>query len=236
MSPQRGPELPYTVVAAVTPYGGGWLVASAKMHAATFAPEQPRGYSTFLEVLEERPAFSVIVVNAPIGYMDSPSDGPRVCDTEARRLLGRRGTAVQNAPTRLDLNSPELCPQSRLGAVSRVLLPRYREVALEMASYRQRVVYEGHPELSFYQLNENRPLLWSKRREEGRQERRSLLEKKVSGANKIIDADIKGAPEKHLLDLAALLWSSRRILGRAAVRIPREGEWDSEGLREELVY
>ena len=42
------------------------------------------------------------------------------------------------------------------------MIPRYREVAAEMSPYRQRVVYEGHPELSFYQLHKDTPLTTSK--------------------------------------------------------------------------
>ena len=43
--------------------------------------------------------------------------------------------------------------------MSATLLPRYKEVATEMSPFRQRVVYEGNPELSFYQLNQDNPLV-----------------------------------------------------------------------------
>lgn len=236
MTARRGPDLPYKVVAGVTPWGAKWVVASAKMHAATFAPEQPRVYESFIEVLSERPSFSSIVVNAPIGYVEKPGLGVRTCDREARAMLGRRGAAVHNAPTRASLTEGSPSIGDRLDAVSLVLLPRYCEVAAEMSPYRQRVVYEGHPELSFYQLNENAPLRWSKKIEEGRKERRTILERKMPGANKILDAELKGVPLKHLMDCGALLWTARRVFGHAAVRVPSEGEWDSEGLRMELVF
>ena len=48
-----------------------------------------------------------------------------------------------------------------------VLLRRYREVAAEMAPYRQRTVFEVHPELSFFQLNGDVPLRWTKKFEVG---------------------------------------------------------------------
>jgi predicted RNase H-like nuclease len=205
------------------------------MHAATFAPEPPKMYSTFIEVLSERPSFSVIVVNAPIGYPDESSEGARTCDRQARAMLGRRGAAVHNAPSRAVLNGGDLSPEGKLDAVSAMLLPRYREVAAEMSPYRQRVVYEGQPELSFYQLNGNAPLRWSKKVEQGREERRGVLLAKMMGADKIIDADLKRVPKKHLYDAAALLWTARRVFGHAALRLPSEAEWDSEGLRMELV-
>jgi len=206
------------------------------MHAVTFAPEEPKIYSTFLEILSERPSFSIIVVNAAIGYLDGPEPGVRTCEREARAMLGRRGSAVHNAPTRAAMKDSVLRADSGVDAVTRVLLPRYREVADEMSPYRQRVVYEGHPELSFYQLNGDHPLRWSKKTDAGHRERRAVLEKKIPGINKIIDVEFRGVPRKHFLDLAALLWTSRRVFGHAAIRLPYEAEWDSEGLRKELVY
>ena len=235
MSSRRGPDLPYKVVAGVTPWGKRWIVASAKMHAATFAPEQPKIYPAFIEVLDERPSFSVIVVNAPIGYIESSNTDVRTCDREGRAILARRGAGLHNAPTRAMMQDGAQLSDGRLDAVTAVLLPRYREVAAEMSPYRQRVVYEGQPELSFYQLNGEMPLRYSKKIEDGREERKTLLEKRIPGIDKIIDAEMKGVPKKHLYDVSALLWTARRVFGHAAVRLPSEAEWDSEGLRMELV-
>jgi predicted RNase H-like nuclease len=123
-----------------------------------------------------------------------------------------------------------------LDAVTRTMLPRYREVALEMSPYRQRVVYEGHPELSFYQLHKDTPLKRSKVITEGREERRVILAEKIRGSERYLEADAVAAPQKHIYDSFALLWTARRVFGHAAKRIPTEPEWDSEGLRMEIVY
>ncbi|TAN26854.1 MAG: DUF429 domain-containing protein, partial [Actinomycetota bacterium] len=179
MSPRRGPDLPYSIVAGVTPWKTRWLVTSAKIAGATFAPEEPRLYGSFAEILSESPTYSQIVINAPIGYIDRPGSGARTCDQKARALLARRGSTVHTPPSRAALQDQTHQIMDRLDAVSAALLPRYREVAAEMSPYRQRVVYEGHPELSFYQLNGDRPLQWSKNSEMGRTERRMLLEKKI---------------------------------------------------------
>jgi predicted RNase H-like nuclease len=236
MVSRRGPDLPYKVVAGVTPWRAKWLVASAKMHAATFAPEPPKIYDSFLEVLNERPQFVTIVVNAPIGVIDSTELGVRSCDRIARSLLGRRGAAVHNAPTRDVLTTGQHSSGDQIDAVTKTLLPAYRELASEMSPYRQRVVYEGNPELSFYQLNSNRPLRRSKKIEVGRDERRMVLVNKMPGAEKILDSELRGVPKKHLFDAAALLWTARRVYGHAAIRIPSDAEWDSEGMRMEFVY
>ncbi len=236
MSPQRGPVLPYNIVAGVVPVRKKWLVASAKMAGSTFAPEDAKMYDTFRDVVDARPAFAAIVVGAPIGYRDHLSDPPRAADVAARKLLGRRAMTIRRPPTRETIGRGNAVAEDHLDAISATILPVLLEVAGEMSGYRQRVVYEGSPELSFYFMNAETPLLWSKRREEGRRERRELLESKVPGIHRVIDSTVPGASVQHLLDAAALLMTARRVQTRAAKRIPRDAEWDSEGIRMEYVY
>src|SRR3984957_4832691 len=118
MASRQGPDLPYSVVAGVTPCAPGWLVASAKLNGATFAPEAPRVLSTFAEVLDERPSFSVIALNAPVGYVDDVHNGGRTCDRMARALLGRRGSTIHNAPTRSSLQYDSAVTEDGLDAVT----------------------------------------------------------------------------------------------------------------------
>ena len=224
------------MVAGVTPCPGGWLVASAKMQGSNFAPEPPKVYPAFLEVLDERPSFEVIVVNVPIGYRDATGQPGRVCDGEARAMLGRRGSSIRNAPTRMVMNGDMTWRQAGLDAVTGTMLPRYREVALEMSPFRQRVVYEGNPELSFFQINRDSPMTRSKRTEMGREERRAILLERLPGINKVLDANLPRVSPKHLFDASALLWTARRVFGRAAKRLPSNADWDSEGMRMEIVY
>lgn len=236
MSPRRGPDLPYSVVAGVTPFNDKWLVASAKLAGSTFAPETPKIYDSFLEVLGERPAFSIVVLNVPIGFLDTPELGGRTCDRQARALLRRRGTSVHNAPSRAVFDGRVDDGKDGLDAVTRTMMPRYREVAKEMSPFRQRVVYEGHPELSFFQLHKDIPLKRSKVITEGREERRVVLVDKIRGSERYLDDKVVAAPQKHVYDAFALLWTARRVFGHAAKRIPVDPEWDSDGLRMEIVY
>ncbi len=231
----RGPELPYDLVAGVKPCATGWLVASAKVHGTTFAPDEPKVYETFVDVLDERPSFAILALNAPVGYLDAFAHGGRICDRDARVLLGKRGAAIQNAPIRSQVEEGANGAVEGLNAVSRVLLPRYREVATEMAPFRQRSVYEVHSELSFFQLNDDVPLRWSKRTEAGREERRALLGKRVPGVERILGAELPRVPFSHLLDVAAFLWTARRLFARAGVRVPEDPQWDEAGLRMEIV-
>lgn len=235
MPARPGPELPYSVVAGVTPCAPGWLVASAKLNGATFAPEGPRVLGSFAEVLDERPSFSVIALNAPVGYIAENRNGGRTCDRMARALLGRRGSTVHNAPTRASVEAGTGGTGDHLDAVTNVLLRRYREVAAEMAPYRQRTVFEAHPELSFFQINGDVPLRWSKKFEAGMEERNALLRKRVPGIERVLEAELDDVPVSHLLDVAAMLWTARRIFAHAGTRLPSDPEWDEQGLRMEFV-
>jgi predicted RNase H-like nuclease len=231
----HGPELPYSLVAGVTPCGPSWLVAPAKLQGTIFAPENPQLISPFSEVIDQRPAFAAIALNAPVGYLDIAKAGGRTCDREARALLGpRRGSSIQSAPVRSSTNELEFLPD-HLDAVSKTLLPRYREVAAEMAPFRQRSIYEVHSDLCFYELNDGEPMQWPKHSEKGVAERRALLEARFPGVARILSAELPGATIGHLLDVAAFLWTARRIFNRAAIRMPRDAEWDEQGLRMEIV-
>ena len=204
---RHGPNLPYSLVAGVTPCRGGWLIASAKLQGTVFAPEDPVRVEAFIEVVDMRPAYSTIALNAPIGGLNQAVVGGRTCDREARALLGRRGASIKSAPVQIDTGREiDLLPD-HLDAITRTLLPRYQEVAAEMAPFRQRTIFEVHSDLSFYQLNGDVPLRWSKHSEKGMQERRGLLEEKVPGVTRILDAEVPGASAAHLLDAAAFLWT-----------------------------
>jgi predicted RNase H-like nuclease len=190
--------------------------------------------ASFTEVLDERPTFAVIALNAPVGYVEGIQGG-RTCDRMARALLGRRGSTVHNAPTRASLDDDVVLADDHLDAITNVLLRRYREVAAEMAPYRQRTVYEVHPELSFFQINSDEPLRWSKKTEAGFAEREALLRKRVPGVERVLETELEGVPASHMLDVAAILWTARRIFARAGTRLPTDPEWDEQGLRMEFV-
>jgi predicted RNase H-like nuclease len=139
----------------------------------------------------------------------------------------------------LAINGTEPPETLGLDAVTAALLPHYSEVAREMAPYRQRTVYEVHPELSFFQLNDDQPLGSSKRSAAGRSQRRQLLERRIPGVERILDSSLPSSNRQlrqdQLLDATACLWTARRILARAVTRLPADPVWDSQGLRMEIV-
>jgi len=237
----RGSHLPYRTLAGVVPVPKGWLMASAKLQGITMAPEQPQVVSTFLEVLDYKPAFQVVALFSPVGLLDEPDSRGRTCDREARALLGRpRSGAVLSAPVRASLKCdsyPEAKEVNggRLSAIGWRMLKRTAEVHEQMAPYWQRTISEVHPELSFFQLNDDRPVRFSKHTRAGRDERRALLDGRMPGVERIIGEKIPGATLAQLLDAAACLWTARRVIARGVVHLPENPEWDSEGIRMEFV-
>lgn len=239
--PQRGAPLPYRTLAGVVPFPRGWLVASAKLQGITMSPEEPQIFNAFLDVLDYKPAFQVIAVFTPIGLLDRPSPGGRNCELAARRLLGwPRAGAIASAPARPALTRTryEEAVEANGGTLSPLVWRQRRhisEVDKDMAPYWQRTVFEVHPELSLYQLNDSEPMRYSKRSQRGRQERRELLSGKFPEIERILAVHLPAISEVRLLDAAACLWTARRIISRSVERLPEDPEWDSQGIRMEII-
>jgi predicted RNase H-like nuclease len=209
------------------------LVIGGKLQGITLAAETPVVASSILDVLDRRPGYEIIMLHAPVGLLEEPRPRGRQCDQDARRVLGMpRAGAIVTPPARSTTNSGAF---DGLNPIQRALLPRITEVAKEIQPYHQRTVYEGHPELSFYQLNEDVPMRYSKHMEAGREERRALLTWKLPGIERALDERVERARSSHVLDAAALLWTARRVAARAVRRLPEDPEWDQQGLRMEIV-
>jgi predicted RNase H-like nuclease len=240
MRPQRagGPSLPYQLVCGVEPCPGGWLVSGAKLQATNLAPEEPAVFGRFIDLLDYRPAYAVIALHLPIGLVSHHQRGGRLCDQAARHLLGwPRSAAISSPPSRHELASWQAGAEDGVGlsVVTRSLMPRLVEVYEHIASYHQRTVFEVHPELSFYQLNGDRPLRFSKHTSAGRSERIALLTARLPGIDRMLGTELTGALLTHRIDAAAGLWTARRIMARAVTRITEDPEWDDEGLRMEFL-
>jgi predicted RNase H-like nuclease len=233
---RRGPDLPYKLLASVLPLAHGWLVATARLQGITAFPVTPEVYDTFVDVLDARPAFDVIALHLPLGLPSERTPGGRTCDREARKLVGfTRGGALFSPPTREQLSDFKAGRPVEASPIVQFLLPRIVEVYEEIAPYRQRTVFEVHSETSYYQLNDDQPLRFGKHLEAGREERRELLERRMQGIDAVIDAELPRVGRHHLLDAAVGLWTARRIISRAATRLPEDPEWDEDGLRMEIL-
>lgn len=236
----RGSHLPYRVLAGVVPCPGGWLAATAKLQGITLSPEEPQVFASLIDLLDYKPAYQVIALFAAIGLPDQPTALGRTCDRDARRLLGSpRSAAIVSAPARslLDIKTyaEAVAEAGHLSVIAWRLLPKLAEVDRNLAPYWQRTVFEVHPELSFYQLGNDQPLRYPKHSEAGREERRARVVPRIPGVERILDARLPKVSSAHLLDATACLWTARRIVSRAVDRLPEDPEWDSQGLRMEII-
>jgi predicted RNase H-like nuclease len=234
-------QLPYKVVAGVTPCATGWLVTSAKLQGVTLLPEDAFVLKTLEEVIDYRPSFTVIALDMPIGLPDDPLPrGFRACDREARDLLGwPRRAGVDPVPSRKALGAGSFEDAQRVEPwISPVEYRRFkwiRETEEQIQPYRQRTVYSVNPELTMYLLNSDQPMRFAKHSPAGFDERLHLLNLRLPGIEAVVKGRTKGASRMNLLDAAAVLWTARRIAGKVVSRLPQDPEWDSTGLRMELV-
>jgi predicted RNase H-like nuclease len=238
---QRGPSLPYQVLAGAVPCRAGWLVASGKLVGIQVFPEEPTVVATFRDIIDAIPAYAVIAVTLPIGLPSKPSRRGRGADVAAREILGfPHAGAIGSTPTRksLDAKDYEAARKANGGQLDIVTWQQFakiREVDQEMQPYLQRRIFEVRPELSFFQLAEDKVLKHSKDTAAGQKERKALLLERMPGSERIIQASLKGIRGGQLVDAAVALWTARRIFARAVSRVPADPEWDDNGLRMEIV-
>ncbi|MDT7539163.1 MAG: hypothetical protein QOI82_2748 [Actinomycetota bacterium] len=234
-----GPELPYKLIGGVEPCPGGWLVVSARLQGITAHPQEPEVFPTFAEILDYRPSFEVIAVHCHLSFPEEDTKSGRTCDRLARQLLGwPRSGAIGSPPSRqyMRTHDHDLRARKGLNPINARMMRRYAEVAEEMQPYRQRQVFEVHPELSFYQLNDDKPMQHGKHTPEGIEERRRLVVAKIPGAADVLDFELGGGVTAvHLLDAMADMVTARRIAARAVTRLPEDPEWDEQGVRMELL-
>lgn len=208
---------------------GGWIVVDeGRAWVAT----------TFPEVVASLPDDTMIGIDIPIGLLDEHVPGGRVCDREARRLLGPgRGSSVFSAPPRPALTVRSL-PEAQAAGFPMTLqslniLAKVAEVDTAIDPALQQRVHEVHPELAFVALAGGIPLHHSKRRAAGRAERRDLLDR-----HRIpVPVLPRGAAVDDLLDACAAGWSAGRIERHVAERVPDDGpRFDTRGLRMEICW
>jgi predicted RNase H-like nuclease len=170
----------------------------------------------------------VIAVDIPIGLLEEAMPGGRVCDQEARRLLGQpRARSVFSPPVRAALRY-ENDYQKALGE-NRKSSSHYVGISKQAHSLFQKIseanalpeeqlntrIYEVHPEVCFFQMNDCKPLQHSKKakQEAGIKERRAVLERTgfKTFVSEILDRRPPGVSKDDALDALAACWTAVRI-------------------------
>lgn len=233
--------LPYKPIAGVVPCAAGWLVQPARLLGVTILPEEPFVLPILADVIDYRPSYTYIVLDVPVGLPEVPFGGYRRCDKAARELLGwPRRVAIPPVPSREALYAPSLdkamAAEPWLTPLGHRRFRWIREADEEMQPFHQRRVFSASPELSFLLVNADAPTRTSSYWKDGPAERLELLRERLPGLRAIATrTPPKGSSLRHVLNASALLWTARRIAGKAISRLPLDPQWDERGRRMELV-
>jgi predicted RNase H-like nuclease len=225
-------------VAGVDGCRAGWV--AFKVEASSLA--------TSVEVvdlptlLRHRPSdLAFLGIDIPIGLLD----GSRACDKAARKLLGQpRGTSVFAAPCRAALTAKT---HAEASAINRQKTGRglsqqafgigrkIKEVDDAMTPDCQQWAFEVHPEVCFWALNGDRPMVPNKKTKEGLAERLALLSPLFPEIHQRLDTRLPGVGKDDLLDAAAAAWTAfRRHRGESICVCPTER--DDRGLAATIYY
>ena len=154
-------------------------------------------FATILALWERHADASLILIDVPIGLPEGP--GGRRCDTEAKRLLGNRHSCVFPTPCRQAVYAEtyrEACEINMqqigksLSLQTWQITHRIREVDefLSQRDNARRSLREMHPEICFYGLSGGRALSHSKKKRQGRLERRNVLNSIYPQSDEVIHA------------------------------------------------
>lgn len=219
---------------------GGWYVAVWDTDAGAVSGQVCRDFTSVLDVTVDCAA---VGVDIPIGLADS---GVRLCDVEARRLLGRKGSAVFPPPIRPILRAVSRAEASGLlmelegkgvGYQSFAIVGKVRQVDGLMTPELQSRIVEVHPELCFRALNQGMPIIESKRSPVGFEARRGLLKSVLPNFEHLIEGRLRSrAASDDILDALVACWTARGVAEDTADWIPENPEKDAKGLRMEMWF
>ncbi len=235
-----------TWVAGVDGCRGGWVALLVDTQKARLHRPEIRVCTGFGEVLALSENLTVLAVDIPIGLLEKPQRGGRLCDQEARRLLGRRASSVFSPPSRRVLQAENYSQVRRQGLTCQAfgILPKIREVDRLMTPGLQAKVYEAHPELTFRALT-GHPMRFNKKTAKGRRERLEVLKngpviwlEEFARRLAVTSNDFprrQVAPD-DLIDAAALAYTALCIARKEAFCLPLHPPLDRKGLRMEIRY
>jgi predicted RNase H-like nuclease len=187
----------------------------------------------------ERP--KIIAVDIPIGLPAKSEQGGRSAETSARQVLSLRKPSIFPAPSRPVLQAKSFREardiEKRNSVLAKTLtkqvfniLPKIRELDGMSAAY-SGVIFECHPEVSFWAMNNKVEMSVPKKKSQGFDERCKLLAQ--HGYKHSFLRVRVGSHKEHsrddLVDACAAAWTAERILRRNAIRFPAESAPDEIG-------
>jgi predicted RNase H-like nuclease len=205
--------------------------------------------SDIQSLIDKFHAECLILVDIPIGLRhDGKSE--RLCDKEARKILGNRRSSVFPVPCRKAVFESNYEEASR---INHTLTGRYlskqswfislkiRQVDELLAySLNRKLIREIHPEICFWSLDGRRSMDYSKRTPEGFYERLEVIQKIYGKCDGLIDNALRKYKKSEVSKddiLDALVAAVTAKCGFKALKtIPETPEHDETGLPMEIVY
>jgi predicted RNase H-like nuclease len=210
-----------------------------------------RVFSNVEEIWNSLSHAKLLLIDIPIGIRD---EGPeeRICDVEARKLLGKpRASSVFPPPARPSLNY-ETCARAsevnyaltgrRIAVQTWGIVPKIREVDqfLRTTTKAKEKVREIHPEVLFWALNGRIAMTYNKKRLEGFVERLQVLRQHFPQCDELAMEALSKFPRNQVAGDDILDALSAAITGLCGdvrlATIPKEPERDAYGLPMEMVY
>jgi predicted RNase H-like nuclease len=226
----------------------GWIVVfrsiDGQVHRARLArslvdvftaPEQPK----------------IVAVDIPIGLLSISRPGGRIADRACRKILGpARQSSIFPPPCRAVLKAAsflEACeierahslPPKKVNQQTFNILAKIREVDAIALQFRGSI-FECHPEVSFWAMNDSQPMRWPKKGRKhpnshsgrGLTERRQLLlQNGFSDDFLTTSLGLKrDCGPDDFMDACAAAWTAERISNRTAARFPANSDFDELGL------
>jgi predicted RNase H-like nuclease len=192
-----------------------------------------------------------VLIDIPIRLPDSGPDG-RLCDREARQLLGRgRASSVFSAPARSTLaavsypNALELNRRATGRGLSKQswgIVPKIREIDTLLCDNRmlRGLLRECHPELCFWALNGKQAMQYNKKKVNGQQERLAVLEHYLPQCHSLFEQVCgeflrRQVARDDIIDAMVCAVTAKFGYGRYRIA-PASLTRDAQGLPMEIVY
>jgi predicted RNase H-like nuclease len=204
--------------------------------------------SKISELSELITASDLILVDIPIGLWED-NKNERQCDLEARKVLKQRRSSVFPVPSRLALNCKtyEEGSQVNYEYTARKLSRQSWAIASkikEMDKFLGEIetpekIREFHPEVGFWGLNNYVAMQYSKKSQEGFNERLALLSNYCWYAKDIVEMAKRKYHRKEVAKddiIDALVAAVTAKFHPSLGTLPQEPERDSKGWSMEIVY
>ena len=211
----------------------GWTIAVSNAIGTNLEIQL---HDSIQSIFDTHSDVTCLAIDMIIGIPEKALKGGRLADSEARRILGKRGSSVFSAPCRSAvyasdyqtalLNSRRSDPAGiGLSKQSWNLCPKIREIDqfLQQRPDLKQIIFEVHPELAFYTMNGSDVLIPKKRSSEGLAIRKDLL------INAGMSPEIVNPSNDDALDAIACLWSAKRITEGLSNQVPNHNPIDKMG-------